>query len=327
MFFSIAVPIYNAEKTVDRCIGSIIEQNEKDFELILVNDGSSDNSLQICREWEKKYPDIIRVIDKENTGSLNTRRRCITETKGDYLYIIDADDVICNKAALRIIKDEIQATDADLIVFPYVTDSGSEHRLPYRNRTVFQKEELKEIYKILLSDSFLNPLWNKVFSRDLIDWGNEKEYDLPLTNGTDLFQSIPIITNAKKIVYIDVPLYQYTMCNNDTSIIHKFKPTIYSSMKTNYLRLCEYSRKWVGDRNEYDRLLRRKMMMVSSTAASKVRLKNSLSKKELEHYLKEIAEDPDFRRNFSLRDIPLLRKAVLLLLYYRRYSLLIRMLR
>lgn len=64
MFFSISIPIYNAEKYLDECLKSIMNQSEKDFELILVDDGSVDNSLKICYQWAKRYPQHIRVVQK-----------------------------------------------------------------------------------------------------------------------------------------------------------------------------------------------------------------------------------------------------------------------
>lgn len=323
MFFSVSMPIYNAEKYLDRSIQAIINQDYNDFELILVNDGSKDASLEICREWEKRYPSIIRVIDKENSGSLITRRRCITESKGDYLFVVDADDVICNKSALRIIKEAILNSKADMVVFPYMTDKEEIHRIPYAHNTMFHHDSLKNIYRILLEDSFLNPLWNKVFSRELVDWDDENDYSTPITNGTDLFQTIPIVSKAQRIIYIDEPLYMYTLCDNETSIIHSFRLTTYSSMKTNYERLCSYSKEWEHQVEDYERLIKRRMMLIASTSAAKTRLNNHYSQEVLLKYLREIGEDPLFRENYSLRGISLKRKMLVSLLFFRKYKLLL----
>ena len=108
MFLSISIPVYNAEKTLDQCIKSIIVQTFRDFELILVDDGSTDNSLQICKKWSLSYPEHIRVIHKENSGSLLTRRRCLQESVSKYLYIMDADDYLVDKDALRYIYEAIK---------------------------------------------------------------------------------------------------------------------------------------------------------------------------------------------------------------------------
>lgn len=325
MFFTVAMPIYNAGNHLDKCIQAIIDQDEKDFELILVNDGSRDNSLDICRDWEKRYPDVIRVIDKPNSGSLETRRRCITEALGDYLYIVDSDDTICNKSALKIIREGIERSGADMVIFPFVTNDGKRFNFPFENNTVYEGERLKEIYSVFLKDFVLNPLWNKVFSRDLIDWDNEEDYKYPSTNGTDLFQTIPLISKAQKILFMDEPIYQYTLNDNDSSIIHSFKPQIFKSMKTNFDRLVKYSWDWEYKPDDYDFLIKRKLMLFASTAAAKIRVKNNMTDDELKSYLKSIAENPDFVDMYTLKGVDAKRKLILWLLYHKKYNMLIRL--
>ena len=101
MFLSVSIPVYNASMYLDECISSIMSQTEDDYELILVDDGSKDNSIEICRKWRELYPDTIRVIEKDNSGSLLTRRKCIEESKGEFLYIMDADDYLMDIDALK----------------------------------------------------------------------------------------------------------------------------------------------------------------------------------------------------------------------------------
>ena len=99
MFLSVSIPVYNAEDYIDDCIDSVMNQTMQEFELILVDDGSKDSSRDKCRVWQKKYPDRIRIVEKNNTGSLLTRRRCLEESRGDYIYIMDADDRLCDRNA------------------------------------------------------------------------------------------------------------------------------------------------------------------------------------------------------------------------------------
>ena len=90
---SVVVPIYNAGKKLDKCIKSILNQTFKDFELILVNDGSTDNSIKICRKYELR-DSRVKVIDKENEGSIATRNLGIKKSIGNYITFVDADDYI-----------------------------------------------------------------------------------------------------------------------------------------------------------------------------------------------------------------------------------------
>ena len=86
MFLTVAIPVYNVSLYIEECLESILKQTEKDFEIILVDDGSSDGSPAICDAFATKYPNIIRVIHKEHSGSLLTRRICLKEAKGQFIY-------------------------------------------------------------------------------------------------------------------------------------------------------------------------------------------------------------------------------------------------
>ena len=275
MFFSISIPVYNAEKYLDDCIESVLRQTEKDYELLLVDDGSKDSSLQICYKWQRRYPDVIRVVEKENSGSLLTRRRCLVESRGDYLYVMDADDYLLTKDFLSIIKDRIISTAADLVFFNATSDPETNmpvFSFPFSDGDVFENESMKAIYEYYISNSGLKPLWNKVFHRNLLDIENDYEkYDY-ITNGTDYFQSTEIISRATKITYIDKSFYFYRVTNNSESIVHTFKETVYLSARENFIRLKEKAEKWGIPRNELRKMLKKNYMNIESTSAYKIRL-------------------------------------------------------
>ena len=85
-YFSVVIPVYNSEKYLDECISSVMSQRMKDFELILVDDESSDNSPAICDKWAKDYPHMIKVIHQKNTGVYIAKRNGIKATKGNYIH-------------------------------------------------------------------------------------------------------------------------------------------------------------------------------------------------------------------------------------------------
>ena len=95
MKYSVIVPIYNREKSIKKCVDSILRQSEKDFELILVDDGSTDNSLNICKDFEKTDNRII-VIHKENGGVSSARNAGIDVARGKYVVFVDSDDYVDN---------------------------------------------------------------------------------------------------------------------------------------------------------------------------------------------------------------------------------------
>ena len=93
--YSVIIPIYNMEKYLEECIKSILIFEREDVEVILVNDGSTDNSINICNQYEKKFKNVI-VIDKKNTGTTDTIIEGVKKATGRYISFVDADDYICN---------------------------------------------------------------------------------------------------------------------------------------------------------------------------------------------------------------------------------------
>ena len=324
MFLSVSIPVYNAENTVDKCIESVMKQTLSDFELILVDDGSTDDSLKICREWERRYPDQIRTIHNENAGSLLARRCCIKESRGDYLYVIDADDYITDNKAFQLFRNSIEHTHADLILFDYTSEDGI-HCLNYdTGLNDYGEVERNLIYKELLTSDRLNPLWNKVFSRQLVDWDYDYSRYSYISNGTDAFQIIPILSAANKVIYLRRALYYYKTSNNGGSIVHKFNCNVYRSLRTIFLRLVSESVKWGMDENEVEILLADKYMKIASSSAFKLRLVSDRNFDNIK-FLKSIGEDELFRieyRKANLSSITWPRRLIVKLLYDGKNSFL-----
>ena len=114
---SVLVLVYNVEKTLDRCIQSILNQTFKDFEIILVDDGSTDGSGKLCDDYAKEY-DNIRVIHKENEGLGPTRNAGIKAAKGEFVYHCDSDDWL-KEELLEKVYNAITQTNSDVAVFGY----------------------------------------------------------------------------------------------------------------------------------------------------------------------------------------------------------------
>lgn len=114
---SIIVPVYNAEKYLNRCVDSIINQSFHDWELLLVDDGSTDNSAAICDEFAMNY-DSINVIHKTNGGSVKARKIGLDNTNGDYVIFIDSDDYIAPNM-LEILFHGTENGEHDLVCCNY----------------------------------------------------------------------------------------------------------------------------------------------------------------------------------------------------------------
>ena len=324
MFFSVLIPVYNAEEYIDRCLNSVINQTEEDFEIVMVDDGSTDQSLQKCREWEKKYPDKIVVIHKDNSGSLETRRECLFHSKGDYLYFIDADDYIIDFDALKTIKEGINKTRCDFVIFNATVDGTRKTKLysyPFRDGKVYENETLEDIYDVLLSGTQLNTLWNKVFSRNLVDWQEDYSKCKDIIKGTDFYQMLPLLSNAKKVLYIDKVLYLYNVQNNG-SISHKFKPLLYRTTCVQHQRLVKISRPWRIQGNK-DELLKRRFTSDVAQIILMMNYVKDIGTKGKIDFFKSIREDQMFIDNYSKVGLSKVRKLAIGLFYRKKFYLLL----
>lgn len=120
---SVIVPVYNAEKTLDRCVQSLISQDYLDIEIILVNDGSRDESEKLCDFYKTQYPDRIITITQNNSGPAVARNKGIETSTGDYLAFLDADDYVDSSMFSTMVK-RAQANEVDMVICGYVLEKG-----------------------------------------------------------------------------------------------------------------------------------------------------------------------------------------------------------
>lgn len=224
-FLSIIVPIYNAEKYLRESIESILHQNYKDFEVILVNDGSKDSSLKICKEFEC-MDTRVRVISQENRGSIAARKKGISIAKGSYIGFVDSDDWIHPSMYEQLCQMAIEY-DADMVLCDYITF--------YKNIKInttqglsegfYDKERMrKELYPTMLCDSINNSFykvipayWNKIFKKEVINF-YLSQLDERVKLGEDMICVYPSLLKAKSIYYLkNQYLYYYRQRNNSMS--------------------------------------------------------------------------------------------------------------
>lgn len=205
---SIIVPVYNVERYIERCIESILAQTYKNIELILINDGSDDNSLQICNVFSNRDK-RIRVIDKENTGVSSTRNIGIELARGKYLCFIDSDDYIENNYVEMLVGNihENAVTFCGYFVDTY-KENGNISSIP----KIYRKENGNEISNNLVyvfHQGFLSVIWNKIYDVSRLRENNIK-FDEKLSLGEDLLFNLGYLkTGIEKIQSVDNSLYHY----------------------------------------------------------------------------------------------------------------------
>ncbi|MEN6338498.1 MAG: glycosyltransferase family 2 protein, partial [Clostridiaceae bacterium] len=144
MYFSILVPIYNAEAYLEECLESALKQTERDFELILVDDGSSDGSGAICDRYAAEFPERAKVIHQVNRGLILARRAGVAAASGNYCVFLDADDTIAPDT-LETVKKTIEREKADVVIYNfynrYLPDETLDMATPvFADGTVFRSE-------------------------------------------------------------------------------------------------------------------------------------------------------------------------------------------
>ena len=219
MLLSILVPVYNSEPYLKECVESVLHQSGEDFELVLVDDGSTDSGGQICDAYQAEYPDRVHVIHQENSGLILARRAGIRAAKGEYCMFLDADDAYEPKC-LATIRETIEQTGADIVIFnnySYFEEDGSiePNKAVYEDGSVFEGESKNQIFHELIASERLNNLCMKVIKTSLLT-SDDTDYTLYADNphGEDLLQSLYPLTHAKKIVYRDKQLYRYRRHNS-----------------------------------------------------------------------------------------------------------------
>ncbi len=206
MRFSIIIPAYNTEKYIGECLDSVFKQSFNDYEVIVVNDGSSDGTLQICNEYRDKYAKKMHLINKRNGGYVQACRSGIEASSGDYLVFVDSDDWIVDNA-LEHISNSIDKYNADMVIYSMkcLQISGTEEIIrPQLSPGLLSKDV---VYRELLFSNRINGMVQKAVKKEFFSL---EDYDeVPVRACSDKYQTYPIIYRTENIVFLDEALYIY----------------------------------------------------------------------------------------------------------------------
>ncbi len=233
---SIIVPIYNAEKSIKRCLDSIKSQTFSNYEVLLINDGSTDNSAQICEEYCKK--DIrFKLINQENSGPSASRNRGIDSAVSKYISFIDSDDYV-EPNMLQEFYNAAEASQADLTMCSFITEFSDGHFRKYKSLKkpgVFQGEECKEIAIQAIDKWQCNIIpysWIRFIKREIIEFPRLR-FNTSVYRGEDYLFWVQVHFRVNSLCLItDKHLYHYVQ--NDNSITHKYIKDFWSMSKIIY---------------------------------------------------------------------------------------------
>lgn len=215
---SIIVPVYNAEKTLPRCLDSILQQTYFNFELLLINDGSSDKSGLICNKYAKEN-EKIKVFHKENTGVSATRNLGIQIAKGDWLCFIDSDDAI-ETNYLQTFIDLLSKYDADCYITSCKIYSKGMFQTITLKEQIVAKENIYESIIYLRQTTLLGVPWNKLFKTSVIR-KNQVYFDETISSYEDEIFVLQYLTHSKHICISAQQTYIYYK-NNVNSLSKRY---------------------------------------------------------------------------------------------------------
>lgn len=238
---SIIIAAYNIEGYIEKCISSLVNQTFTNIEIVVVNDGSTDDTPNIINRLAKN-DSRIKIINKKNSGLIEARRSGFENSTGDFLIFIDGDDWMDIESCEKIYK-EIKESDYDVVNYTYYTayEGGSNIKVEIKEAILEKNEYLKELLLINLRPC----IWSKAIRRQfLID--NNIVFPKNVTYGEDLAMSINIACNNPKVITINEPLYYYFQRSGSITNSKLTKQAL------DVVTVLEYVKKYMSDKGIYN---------------------------------------------------------------------------
>ena len=208
MKISVLVPVFNVEEYLTDCIESVLKQTHNDRELILVDDGSTDKSQDICVRYATQYPNEIKVIRTRNGGPLQARARAMDLATGDVFVFLDSDDCLRNDTLAKV-NDCFERELCDMVMF----NTGESPNFPtiqskyhFKNGQVWEGATKKELYHQIVVGKVSNSVWSKAVRASCAQIP-PSFYQCNAKHGEDLLLSVHFLTNCKKIVFIEEGIF------------------------------------------------------------------------------------------------------------------------
>ncbi len=326
---SIIVPIYNAEAYIHRCVDSILTQEYKDFELLLIDDGSTDSSGAICDQYAQQDSRVC-VVHKKNSGVSDTRNLALGIARGIYLQFLDSDDWITPDAT-KLLMRATQEHDCDLVIADFYRVVGDRvaRKGDIEENRVLTREEFAEHMMENPADFYYGVLWNKLYRREIVE-KFQLRMDSRISWCEDFMFNLEYIMHAERFYALQAPIYYYlkrkgSLVSQGTSISKAIKMKLmvfeyYNNFFKNVYDEKDYEKKrlqvyrfLVDAANDNGVLLpifpgSKKLGNERSSVNPDIIYQDGIfmevyrSKKLLERYLEVIA----LKNDLSLRDVKLL---------------------
>lgn len=303
--FSIIIPVFNAKDYLVNCISSLKKQSYDNFEVIIIDDGSTDGSSELCDKLPLMFSDFpIKVVHQVNLGQIAARYRGILEATGDYCMFLDADDFYRHDT-LEIVNKYIHNTSADIIIFDVMAFQEGIEAYPYwpkysERDLLISGELMKKFKKDVIETTRFNNIWSKAFKRDILVKSHKYQNVNYIRLEEDYLMQLPFFDLAKCIMYTPQNLYYYR--NNQSSITHLvFKPNCFQTGKFIFQEKMKYGAKWSV--KNYETTCNHYFMGKTGSSIRMLKHANHvLNYKEEIMYLNKIRTDHVFRQQYKIFD-------------------------
>lgn len=218
MNYSFIIPVYNCKEYLSTCVESIRAVGAQNYEILLIDDGATDGSGEVCDQLAEKYPEI-RVIHQTNRGASAARNRGIEEARGEKILFFDADDSI-NSAALSKVLSDSRCGEADLAIFGLTFDyyhNGKIYRqdpLFFEYDGILERHVWSEVFRDLYIRNSLSPVWNKIFNREILT-----QHQLELNTAMFLYEDFEFVLRylryCDKIWNVPQAIYHYRQSEDE----------------------------------------------------------------------------------------------------------------
>lgn len=226
--YSVIIPVYNAASTLHRCVDSLLNQHYSDAEIILINDGSTDESGKLCSEYAEKTNCVV-YIDKLNGGVSSARNAGLDAAKGRYVLFVDSDDYVSERYFAEL--DSLCAgQDYDCVFFSHITVKGDRHTPRMLESFVAcRMEEAVPKFCEALYRKYLTPPYNKRYIRSIIEEHNIR-FPEHLYVGEDKTFSLQYVMRCHSCMITSEPLY-FLNLDNENSLSRKYRPDLYQQLE------------------------------------------------------------------------------------------------
>lgn len=244
---SIIIPIYNCEKYIGKCVDSLLKQKYDDFEIILVDDGSTDGSTRICEDYSNHYKKVI-FIHKENGGVSSARNAGLKKAHGKYIGFIDADDFVSSDMFFKMIC-EIEKNNCDMAICGYYVVKNNEKIFKDWEKNVPHVLSKEEFLYYLSGKFYRGFVWNKLYKKSLI---KSLTFDESISICEDMLFNVNYGKNVNKVVFLKEKLYNYVIrcgsavnskysekCLTEIKSYKKIISLLYDCEEKVYIGFCE----------------------------------------------------------------------------------------